>query len=97
MPNVIFHAAAETEYQEAYAWYHARSETAADRFEEAVARTLDEIAAAPEHGLPFGRKHRCRLVKRFPYHIVYRTDRQPILIVAVAHGRRRPRYWRNRR
>jgi hypothetical protein len=36
-------------------------------------------------------------VKRFPYHIVYRTDREPILIVAVAHGRRRPRYWRNRR
>src|SRR5437660_4701244 len=60
MPNVTFHAAAETEYQEAYAWYHSRSQLAADRFEEAVARTLDEIAAAPERGIPFGRKHRCR-------------------------------------
>jgi plasmid stabilization system protein ParE len=70
MPNVLFHAAADAEYQEAYAWYYARSELAADRFEEAIARALEEIAARPERGLPFGRKHRCRLVKRLPYHIV---------------------------
>jgi toxin ParE1/3/4 len=70
---------------------------AAERFEEAVARTLDAIAAAPEQGIPFGRKHRCRLLKRFPYHIVYQTDREPTLIVAIAHSRRRPRYWKNRR
>jgi plasmid stabilization system protein ParE len=97
MPNIIFHASAEKEYKEAFAWYYQQSEPAALEFEDAVARALEQIADHPEQGVPFGRLHRCRLLKRFPYLVVYRTDRDPILIVAVAHGRRRPRYWRNRR
>ena len=50
MPNVTFHSAADAEYQEAYAWYHARSERAATAFEEAVARALKRIADKPEQG-----------------------------------------------
>lgn len=97
MANIIFHAAAAVDYEDAYAWYYGRSEQAAEAFEEAIAQALQKIRQQPEQGLPFGRLHRCIMVKRFPYHIVYRIDRDPILVVAVAHGRRRPRYWKNRR
>ena len=33
---------------------------------------------------------------RYPYTIVYRADDDDILIVAYAHFKRRPGYWRNR-
>ena len=36
------------------------------------------------------------LLNRFPYSVVYRTDDQRIVIVAVAHAHRRPAYWRGR-
>lgn len=33
---------------------------------------------------------------RYPYTIVYRADSDEILIVAYAHFKRRPGYWRDR-
>jgi plasmid stabilization system protein ParE len=36
------------------------------------------------------------LMHRFPYLIVFRTTPTAIQVVAVAHGRRRPGYWRTR-
>ncbi|MSU56800.1 MAG: hypothetical protein EXS35_01210 [Pedosphaera sp.] len=44
------------------------------------------------------RKYHTRraLLWRSPYAIVYREDPARILIVAVAHGARRPGYWHER-
>jgi hypothetical protein len=39
---------------------------------------------------------RVRTVARFPYRIYYRARETEILIVAVAHRRRRPGFWRER-
>jgi hypothetical protein len=36
------------------------------------------------------------LVARFPYQVVYRIRPGEIVIVAVAHLKRRPGYWKNR-
>ena len=35
-------------------------------------------------------------VRRFPYFVVYREQRELIQIVAFAHHRQRPGYWRSR-
>jgi hypothetical protein len=35
-------------------------------------------------------------VPRFPYRVVYRNRPDEIVVVAVAHLRRRPGYWKNR-
>lgn len=35
-------------------------------------------------------------LKRFPFHIIYRTDPAQIFVLAVAHQRRRPAYWAGR-
>ncbi|MFB3820344.1 MAG: type II toxin-antitoxin system RelE/ParE family toxin, partial [Candidatus Methylomirabilales bacterium] len=50
-----------------------------------------------ESGSPAGPKQRRVVVARFPYSIVYREDAESIVIVAVAHQRRRPGYWRGRK
>ena len=58
----------------------------------AVARVAATPKAWPVH------LHGTRLcpLHRFPYHLVYIEDASAVLIVAVAHHRRRPRYWSRR-
>jgi len=36
------------------------------------------------------------LLRRFPYQIVYRLKPDGIVVVAVAHLKRRPGYWKSR-
>ena len=67
-------------------------------FFDAVAATVSHIEANPEVGTtisPDGRTRR-RLVARFPYQVVYRLRPTEIVIVAIAHLKRRPEYWKNR-
>jgi hypothetical protein len=40
--------------------------------------------------------HACVRLTRFPYLVVYREDATRILVVAVAHEKRKPGYWRKR-
>jgi len=36
-------------------------------------------------------------VDRFPYKIVYRVDQTELVIVAFAHHKRKPNYWKTRK
>jgi hypothetical protein len=35
-------------------------------------------------------------VLRFPYQIIYRLDQDAIVILAIAHVKRRPGFWKHR-
>lgn len=35
-------------------------------------------------------------LKRFPFHVIYRAEPAQIVVLAVAHYRRRPAYWTGR-
>jgi toxin ParE1/3/4 len=37
------------------------------------------------------------LVRRFPFVVFYAEDEAAIRLIAVAHGRRRPGFWRKRK
>lgn len=37
------------------------------------------------------------VLAKFPYNLIYEIDGDAVLIPAVAHQRRRPHYWRERR
>jgi toxin ParE1/3/4 len=76
-----FHPDAEAELQEVAA---------------EVERTISLVRQFPEAGSPDARDCRRVVVARFPYSVVYRQTRDSIVIVAVAHQRRRPGYWRRR-
>lgn len=32
-------------------------------------------------------------LKRFPFHIIYRAGQTQVVVLAIAHQRRRPAYW----
>jgi plasmid stabilization system protein ParE len=94
--NILFHPEAQEEYEEAMAWYLARSPHAATRFESEVERVLASIEANPNMFPQYDDEHRFALLRRFPYSVVYQAQTGLVYVVAVAHGHRSPGYWQGR-
>lgn len=100
MSPVSWHPLARRELLEASAFYEGESEGLGEVFLDEVQETLEHLKLHPRVGrkvLP----EVCRfLVSRFPYGIVYRIERnrqrERIFVLAVAHQKRRPRYWAKR-
>jgi plasmid stabilization system protein ParE len=90
-----FHPDAERELEEAADWYESQREGLGGEFIAAVRAKIGRIVEAPER-YPVTQGARRALVGRFPYAIVYTPSAasvQGVLIIAVAHLRRRPKYW----
>ena len=93
---VEFHPLAADEAEAAERWYRERNETASARFRRELDRAVDLISERPEAGSPYLTSTRRFLLRRFPFFVVYRLLDERVEIVAVAHARRRPGYWRER-
>jgi len=93
---LVIHPAALQELRSAVDWYLSRSGVAAEKFVEAVDRAIDLVNEAPSRW-PLG-DHATRkfAVRRFPFAIIYRETKDSIQILAVAHGHRKPGYWKGR-
>ncbi len=91
-----FLPAAEHELLEGITHYAEIQSALGIRFEGAVAHAVRSAVAHPERGAMRSRNTRRWLVKGFPYAVIYRSGEQGVLVVAVAHERRRPTYWINR-
>ena len=94
--RIHFLAVAREELDDAFAWYQRQSAGLGYEFLDELDRVVRRIKAYPEscaeltHGLRRG------LLSRFPYSLVYGKDADSIVIVAVAHLHRAPRYWIDR-
>jgi toxin ParE1/3/4 len=86
----------EGEVAEAYVWYGKRSQRAADGFIAELDAALDAVQRNPARYAPYLHGTQRFLLKRYPYAVVYRELEDLIWIVAVAHGKRRPGYWKSR-
>jgi plasmid stabilization system protein ParE len=93
---VGFHPEAIAEAAAAVQWYEKRSEAAAAAFLAELDRAIDSIGEAPERWPRYLHETRRFLFHRFPFAIVYRRVADSVQVVAVAHGRRRPGYWKGR-
>ena len=93
---VEVHPLAADEAEAAERWYRERNETAATRFRRELDRAVERVSERPQAGLPYLGSTRRFLLHRFPFFVVYRVLDRHVVIVAVAHGRRRPGYWRQR-
>ncbi|WP_437319543.1 type II toxin-antitoxin system RelE/ParE family toxin [Sorangium sp. So ce385] len=93
---VVLANEAESEARDAFLWYEARDPRVADRFEAQVLAALDRIAEAPEQGSEIELGVRRLILHQFPYGLLYSVEPDRILVLAVMHLRRRPRYWRGR-
>jgi plasmid stabilization system protein ParE len=90
---------AERELEETVAYYDSFAQETGDRFLEDYRRTLDFIVRWPNASPRVARTRnarRCRL-SHFPYRIIYQVfNQRELVVVAVAHTKRRLTYWRNR-
>ena len=94
---VEFHPLAADEAEAAERWYRERNEIASARFQQELDRAVDLISErGPNTGSPYLGNTRRVLLRRFPFFVVYRVRDDNVQIVAVAHARRRPGYWRAR-
>jgi toxin ParE1/3/4 len=98
MAQVRFHRAARSELERAFAWYEKSNPEAAARFMLEVRDQAKRIAEAPERWPVVRGTTRRLTLDGFPFSIVYRYRAAEglVWIVAVAHQRRRPDYWRGR-
>jgi len=78
-------------------WYEKQRHGLGGEFYDAVVRTIAQIIEQPEIGTAVDESTRRILVRRFPYQVVYHLTPTDITIVAVAHSKRRPNYWKGRR
>jgi plasmid stabilization system protein ParE len=77
--------------------YYAIEMGSAVLFERAVSRAIEDAKLFPEAASLTGiRDVRKRILKRFPYHLIYLVHNQELLIVALAHHKRDPFYWIDR-
>ena len=65
---------------------------------DAIVATIDLIRTHPEIGRPRSGRLQSRemAVNGFPYRVVYRIREHDVYVVAIAHMRRRPDYWKHR-
>lgn len=96
MRTVRFHSDAADEFIQAIAWYEQQEPGLGRRFSNAVQASIDLASLFPTVGTPYRGKSRRILLKDFPYFIVYTFIDEVLLIVAVAHFRRKAGYWSKR-
>lgn len=84
---------AQAELLEGISYYSAIRAELGLRFEQAVADAVRRAVAHPERGAPRSKNTRRWLVKGFPFGVIYRESEAEVLIVALAHQRKRPEYW----
>jgi toxin ParE2 len=55
-----------------------------------------QILESPSAGFEVRPDVRCRMLRRFPYSILYAIEEGDVSVIAVAHQSRRPGYWHQR-
>lgn len=94
--SLYFHPKAISEASAAARWYQERSFTAGKAFISELDHIIKKIIEAPVIYPRYLGETRRALFHRFPFGVVYRIVPERIEIIAIAHGRRRPGYWKDR-
>ena len=94
---VGFHDAAEAELNEAASYYDMESPGLGVAFLGDIRHAIDTISLFPEAAAMIRGRVRRKTLLRFPYALIYSLRQAEIRILAVAHQKRRPFYWRGRR
>jgi len=94
--TVRFHPAARRELRKAARYYAAERPGLELEFLAEFERVLVDLRSHPEAGSPDLEGARRLLTRRFPYSVIYLPESSEIIVIAVAHHRRKPYYWLGR-
>ena len=97
MPRPVeFHEDAAVEAVAALTWYAEKSAEAGAAFAAALSHAVGLIEATPERWPVVGGEIRRVHLARFPFSVFFRTRGEATQVLAVAHQRRKPVYWKGR-
>ena len=96
MKQVTFHEDARAELAEASHYYEDRVPGLGQALIDDVEKGVEEILDHPEACERVSKKMRRKVLNRFPYGLIYAVEPDRIRIMAIAHHKRRPEYWRYR-
>ncbi len=94
--KIDFHTEAAVEVETARQWYAERNPAAAASFLAELDLAVERIREAPQRWPRYAKGARRFILPRFPFSVIYRVKGELIEVVAVAHHRRRPGYWKSR-
>jgi plasmid stabilization system protein ParE len=99
--KIVFHREASAELEEAEDWYEAQRPGLGDDLSAEVERALGLIEESPTvwprwPGAPPLPVVRRFLLARFPFALAYLAEPSRVVVLAVAHTKRRPGYWFHR-
>ena len=94
--DVVILPDAEAEIGGAFQWYQERNPLAAEAFRGEALQCIDSLSESAERWKrDEDGTYRC-LLRRFPYTVFYEIEGSVVFVLAVAHHRREPGYWRHR-
>ena len=94
MIGVVFHERASDEAVETFRYYEERVPGLGVSFLLDLEEAGRLIGEHPEASPLVDGEIRRKLFRRFPYSLLYVVEPGRILVLAVAHHKRRPGYWR---
>lgn len=95
--RLIYTSESRLEITEAGAYYRRISKGLAQEFKQRLAAALEDIRRNPETWSKLDEKYRRKLMKQFPYGVIYHLPEPSCVeVVAVMHFSREPDYWRGR-
>ena len=95
--SISFHELAESELNEAAAYYESQVGGLGIASLAEVEHATSLIRLNPESSPRILKVIRRKILRRFPYNILYSVVGNSVRIVAIANQKRRPYYWLGRR
>ncbi len=93
MRRTSFHELAERELNDAALYYEQENPGLGIKFLDEVERHIEAIIKSPHSGPKIRGQVRRRILRTFPYGILYSVRDDGIRILAIMNLKRRPLYW----
>lgn len=91
-----FLPAADEEFREAARYYESEAAGVGLSFIATVHKAVAEVVEFPLAAQAVRAGIRKKVLRHFAYNLFYAVEADVVVIVAVAHQRKRPNYWRTR-
>ncbi len=91
--KIIVLAPAKQEFDEAFVYYEQRQVGLGEELRSAIKAQVAKIKTHPDAWMLIRPGIRKCLGTQFPYDLIYERHASLIVILAVAHKKRRPNYW----
>src|SRR2546422_2571464 len=94
--RIRFLTLAQREVDDTFHWYEQRREGLGREFLDELDRIVRLVKRYPQMARQIEPEIRRFLLTRFPYSLIYGIDEETIVVIAIAHQHREPRYWFDR-